>query len=343
MILMTSQKYIWLALIGLAFFVSCSPVKEAPTPILLEGKTMGTSWSAKFYTDQDTIRKESFYKDINALLETVNDQMSTYRPQSELSRFNRHSSSEAFSVSSDTASVIQAAIDLGNKTNGALDVTLGPLINLWGFGPNGRVEQAPSDAEIAAANSFIGLDKIKVSENTLTKSSAQLYVDLSAIAKGFGVDKMAEYLEQKGINAYLVDIGGEMRAKGQKPDGQAWKVAVEKPQAGLARSVHQVVMPGDNAIATSGDYRNYFEQDGVRYSHTIDPVTGKPINHKLASISVIAPTCMEADGLATALNVMGPEKALRFAEQHKIAIYLLIKTEDGFAAKHSTEFAQYLN
>ncbi|WP_228710694.1 FAD:protein FMN transferase [Saccharobesus litoralis] len=320
---------------------ACSDTSNKLTPVELQGRTMGTTYSVKFFATEQQIRTEQFYKDIEALLETVNQQMSTYRPDSEISRFNTSANDEPFIVSSDTAYVVQSAIDIGVQSEGALDITIGPLVNLWGFGPNGHVESAPTSEQIALAKGLIGIDKLLVKGRTLIKTQDQLYIDLSAIAKGFGVDKIAEYLEAKGINRYLAEIGGEMRAKGKKMDGSLWRVAIEKPTS-AERAVQQVVDLQDKAIATSGDYRNYFEKEGKRYSHTIDPSNGKPITHKLASVTVIHDSTMMADGYATALNVMGPQKALEFAERQNLAVYLVVKSAEGFDVKYSSGFSSYI-
>ncbi|MER2493611.1 FAD:protein FMN transferase [Catenovulum sediminis] len=333
---------IWLALLGLAFFVSCSQQNnDEVDTVLLQGKTMGTSYQVKFVAKKSIIEQHNFYREVEKVLKDVNDKMSTYQKDSELSRFNQYQGTDGFVVSADTASVVKTALALGKLTEGALDVTVGPLVNLWGFGPNARPENIPSAEKLSEIRNTIGLDKLRVSDSQLFKSNANLYVDLSAIAKGFGVDKIAALLEQTGVDAYMVEIGGEMRLKGKKQEGSDWLIAIEKPVS-IERAVQQVIAPGDNALATSGDYRNYYERDGIRYSHTIDPITGKPISHKLVSVSVIADTCMQADALATALNVMGPEKALSFARQQRLAVYLVIKSESGFDVQYTEYFEPYM-
>lgn len=331
---------IWLALIALAFFVSCSKQNELET-LALQGRTMGTSYHVTLVGKSNLLDKTQLQKDIDAILVDVNNKMSTYQPDSELSLFNQNTTTEAVALSADTAKVISKAIDIGVQTHGALDITVGPLVNLWGFGPDGRPDKVPSDTEIDSIKGHVGLDKLMYQQGKLTKSDPKVYVDLSAIAKGFGVDQLADYLESQGINHYLVEIGGEMRLKGQKLNGANWRVAIEKPES-FDRAVQQVIEPGDNALATSGDYRNYFEENGVRFSHTIDPTTFKPINHKLVSVSVITSTCMEADGLATALNVMGPQKAFNFAKAHDLAVYLVVKSDSGFDVLYTEQFKPYM-
>jgi len=332
----------WLALIGLAFFVSsCSKIE--PKLAHLEGATMGTYYQVKYVLDakqqsDSKLSEQALQIQIDKRLELVNDQMSTYRPNSELSRFNQ--SENSLTVSDDTRYVIEASLKLFEQSNGAFDVTVGPLVNLWGFGPDKRANKIPSAALIAEKKEIIGSQYLSVNGNLLTKAIPELYVDLSAIAKGYGVDVIAEYLQEIGINNFLVDIGGELRLQGLKPNNKAWTLAIVRPVEG--QNVQRVIKIGDNAIATSGDYRNYFEADGIRYSHTIDPKTGKPISHRLVSVTVIDQSSMLADALATAITVLGPEDGLKFAQAHKLPVFLLVKDGDNFIEHYTVEFAPFL-
>lgn len=335
----------WLAF-GLAFFLAgCGQenVKTHPE-IHITGSTMGTYYSIK--VADDAIQDEaSFQTEVDELLERVNDQMSTYRPESELSRFNQSRDNRPVVVSRDTARVVTESLHLGRETRGALDVTVGPLVNLWGFGPDKRPTKVPSDELIAQTRQKTGLGNLHVitsaDADTLQKDIPDLYVDLSSIAKGFGVDKVAEYLEARGSRNYLVEIGGELRINGVNGKGHPWRVAIEKPTANLG-SVQEVIQVGDNGVATSGDYRNYYEMDGQRFSHTIDPATGKPIHHRLVSVTVVHPSCMTADGLATALTVMGPEKGMAYATEQGLAIFMVTKTDEGFEESYSPAFQPFL-
>lgn len=335
----------WLAPLGLAFLlVACKPATVEQPVLHLTGDTMGTYYSVKV-VGAPAEQAEAMQADIDHRLERVNDQMSTYRPDSELSRFNRHQDDSAFRVSADTAKVVTAALQLGRQSEGALDVTVGPLVNLWGFGPDARPTRIPSAELLAATRAKTGLQYLQVSVDSdgeyLHKHLPELYVDLSSIAKGFGVDAVSEYLAEQGFTDHLVEIGGEVRVSGLNGQGQPWRIAVEKPGPGTG-SVQQVVALGNNSVATSGDYRNYYELDGERLSHTVDPATGHPITHTLASVTVVHPSCMMADGLATALTVMGTERALAFAEANRLAVYLLTKTDDGFRVDMSSAFKKYL-
>ena len=336
------QYGIKLALATLAALIlsGCFPSNDlARQEYHLQGKTMGTTYNIKVIGENLDVDK--LQQGIDQELKQLNQEMSTYISDSELSQFNQSTSLEATKVSKGLARVIKEAIRLGELSNGALDVTVGPLVNLWGFGPEYRPETVPSDDLLAATKARVGLDKLTFENGKLGKTIPNLYVDLSTIAKGYGVDLVAEFIEANGINNYLVEIGGEMRLKGFKHTGELWHVAIEKPLS-TERSVHQLIIPKDNAVATSGDYRIYFEADGQRFSHIIDPETGKPINHKLVSVTVIHPSSMTADGLSTAMMVMGEERALAFAEEHDLAVYIIAKTDHGFVEQSTVKFMQYL-
>ncbi|PHM55942.1 FAD:protein FMN transferase [Xenorhabdus sp. KK7.4] len=310
----------------------------------LSGQTMGTYYSVKYVADSSVPTPENMQKEIDRLLEEVNDQMSTYRPNSELSRFNQSREvNTPFPVSAATAKVVKEAIRINKLTDGALDVTVGPLVNLWGFGPEGRVTKTPTEDELATRRAWIGIDNLSVEGNSLIKSIPELYVDLSSIAKGYGVDVVAEYLASQNIGNYMVDIGGEVRTAGNNGKGTPWRIAIEKPSdSGMTQSAQEIIAPGNMAVATSGDYRNYFEQNGVRYSHTINPKTGRPIAHNLVSITVIAPSCMSADGFSTGIDVLGPEKGMEMAEKLNIPVFMIVKTKDGFEERYSPAFKHYL-
>ncbi|MDO6428651.1 FAD:protein FMN transferase [Thalassotalea sp. 1_MG-2023] len=340
-------------LYGIVFFAlimlaGCYPSNELQKEqIHLQGITMGTvSYNIKYIVQPaeqgQSIPDESvIHENVEQILKQLNQDMSNWISDSELSKFNTHHSMEPVEISEGLRRVLAESIRLGHLSDGKLDVTIGPLINLWGFGPEGRPEKAPTQDEIAQAKARIGIDKLTLEGNMLAKGIPDLYVDLSTIAKGYAVDLVAEYLDEVGAHNYLVEIGGELRAKGFKHTGELWSVAIEKPVT-TERAVHQIIIPKDNAIATSGDYRKYFEENGQRFSHIIDPETGKPINHTLVSVTVIHPSSMTADGLSTAMMLMGPEKAFAFAEEHQLAAYLISKSDNGFIEQITVEFMPYL-
>ncbi|MFQ3210069.1 MAG: thiamine biosynthesis lipoprotein [Colwellia sp.] len=309
--------------------------------ILLQGRTMGTTYNIKVVGTNEQVEALNLQQKIDDLLKQVNQEMSTYIKSSEISTFNQSSSTEAIEVSPGFARVLKESIRLGQLSEGKLDVTVGPLVNLWGFGPEQRPDKVPSEELLAATKKRVGLQHLVLEGNLLAKRIPDLYIDLSTIAKGYGVDVVAELIEKNGIANYLVEIGGELRLKGFKSTGELWAIAIEKPLTN-ERSVQEVIIPRDNAVATSGDYRIYFEANGVRFSHIIDPATGKPINHKLVSVTVIHPSSMTADGLSTALMVMGMEKGIAFATENNLAALFISKTENGFDEQFTVKFKQYL-
>jgi len=313
--------------------------------IHLQGRTMGTTYNIKVVATIEQVEALKLQQKIDDALKQVNQEMSTYIPDSEISRFNKSPSTDAIEISSGFARVLKESIRLGELSNGKLDITVGPLVNLWGFGPEQRPETVPSDELLANTRARVGLKKLHLSGNQLSKDIPNLYVDLSTTAKGYGVDVIAELIEANGIINYLVEIGGEMRLRGFKHTGELWAIAIEKPifdPSGEHRAVQQVIIPKDNAVATSGDYRNYFEVEGQRFSHIIDPATGKPINHNLVSVTVIAPSSMTADGLSTTLMVMGAEQGMEFAVKNDLAALFISKTEHGFTEQFTVKFKQYL-
>ena len=285
--------------------------------------------------------KQKLKQQIEQILVNINQLMSTYIQDSELSRFNQWNSIEPFDMSPQTIDVLNEAKRLADISAGVLDVTVGPLVNLWGFGPQSHPEKIPTDEQIKFTQQLVGIEKLTVGPNWASKTNPNLSIDLSTIAKGYAVDQVAQLLQTHQIGNFLVEIGGEMRISGLKASGKMWTIAIEKPQA-EQRSVQQIISIGNNAVATSGDYRIYYEQDGTRYSHLIDPSTGYPITHNLVSVTVIHPSSMTADGLATALIVMGKEKAIVLAKKYNIAVFLITKEKDGFTEYTSAKFDQFV-
>jgi thiamine biosynthesis lipoprotein len=325
-----------------ACFPSNDSVKKE---ILLQGRTMGTTYNIKVVATPEHVESLQLHKKIEKVLKQINQEMSTYIPSSEISLFNKATSGETFEISNGFSRVLEESIRLGELSNGKLDITVGPLVNLWGFGPEQRPEKVPSEALLTSTLAKVGLKNLHLDGNKLSKDISDLYIDLSTTAKGYGVDIVAELIEANGIVNYLVEIGGEMRLRGFKHTGELWAIAIEKPiqdPSGEQRAVHQVIIPKDNAVATSGDYRNYFEADAQRFSHIIDPATGKPINHNLVSVTVIHPSSMTADGLSTTLMVMGAEQGMEFAVENNLAALFIFKTEHGFGEQFTVKFKQYL-
>lgn len=330
-----------LALLALVLVLQgCS---RAPVEVHLSGPTMGTVWRSTVILPADSELDAAQVKaGIEAQLEAVNASMSTYRPESEISRFNAAPAGEWFEVSEDFYLVLTAAMAISWQSQGAYDVTVGPLVNLWGFGPDGSVERAPDAAQVAAARERVGQDKLRVEGETLrVRKLTDLYLDFSSIAKGFAVDQIARWLSGEGVENYLVEVGGEMRVAGRSGRGDAWRIGIEAPETGRI-DVARTLRLGNDAVATSGDYRNYFEADGVRYSHTIDPRSGYPVAHELVSVTVVHPSSMLADAWATALTVLGAEHALAVAEAEGLAVYFIEREGEGFRSYHTAALVPYL-
>jgi len=329
--------------VGSLTLAACNRPHQLPVLQAISGQTMGTTYSIKLSpaaTGAPALTHVS--QQIEAELASVNAQMSTYLTTSELSRFNQQVSDEWFPVSRETAEVVALALQLNEQSDGAFDVTVGPLVNLWGFGPTPRQSQTPSQADIAASLEAVGADKLQVrlAPPALRKTHPALKVDLSAIAKGHGVDRVVNVLERLQFSSYFVEIGGEVRTRGTKPGGQAWQIGIEQPRSDQ-RSVAAVLSLSDQALATSGSYRNFFEVDGRRYSHTISPKTGWPVEDPIASASVLADNCALADGVATAMMSAGFDAGLVLAERNDWAVMLVRPTSDGkFETIESTAFAR---
>ncbi|WP_328984906.1 FAD:protein FMN transferase [Thiorhodovibrio winogradskyi] len=318
---------------------------EPPGLLELKGRTMGTSYSVQVARPPSDLDRAALQQSIAEELARINARMSTYDPDSWLSRFNQSDSTDWFAVPPELARVVAEAQRISHLSGGAFDVSVGRLVNLWGFGPEFHLDRTPTPEAIAETLAVTGYHSLKVRADppALRKTQTELYVDLSAIAKGYAVDRLAELLAARGVTDYLVEVGGELRAAGRHPQ-RPWRVAIERPanerlKSG-GRAVFRVVPLRDVAMATSGDYRNFFEQDGVFYSHTIDPASGRPVDHRLASVSVLDESCMRADALATALLVLGPERGLALAKEQGIAAFFIERSESGYQARMSPAFEQ---
>ncbi len=295
-----------------------------------QGQIMGTWYHVKWSDEDLDASVENVSQGILAELQEVDLLMSTYKPESELSRFNQSEPDIWFPLSRPTSEVFEIARHVSEKSGGAFDVTVGKLVNMWGFGPQFKPTQVPSDDDISKALSEVGFNVLELDvAGNKVKKRTPVYVDLSAVAKGYAVDKVAIYLESLGIKAYMVEVGGEVRTRGHKPDGSKWRIAVESPVVG-ERRVQDVLELEDMGMATSGDYRNFYEEGGIRYSHTIDPRTGRPIKHNLASVTVLDPSVGYADAWATAMMVLGEEQGFNVAVQQNMAVLFLVKDGSGF-------------
>jgi len=320
-------------------------------PSFFEGHTMGTTYHIKLIPKLSKDKELQVHEGIKAVLARVNKQMSTYMEDSEISKFNRLKKGETMKPSAEIYGVLMRAIDIGRDTNGAFDVTVGPLVNLWGFGAHGNKRtQPPSPEEILEVKKNIGIDFIEIDfvNEVVGKRQDNIFVDLAAIAKGYGVDAVATYLSENGMTNYMVEIGGEVRVSGFKDvkNKKRWLVAIEKPLVDKQESGRSLPVT-DISIATSGDYRNFFVYEKMRYSHIIDPTSGYPIKHNLTSVTVLSADCVDADAYATALSVMGEGKGLDFANEKKLKVIFYVRVVDvagkeSFKEILSKEMEKYL-
>ncbi|EOY5420199.1 FAD:protein FMN transferase ApbE [Cronobacter dublinensis] len=317
---------------------------SAPQALVLEGKTMGTTWRVSL-ADVDVARAQTLRDKIQARLDADDRLLSTWKNDSALMRFNHARTTAPWPVNEAMADIVTESLRVGAKTDNAMDITVGPLVNLWGFGPDKQPVKTPDQAQIDAARARTGLSHLKVingaGQQWLQKDLPDLFVDLSTVGEGYGADDLARLMEEEGISRYLVSVGGALASRGMNPGGHPWRVAIQKP-TDQENAVQAVVDINGHGISTSGSYRNYYELDGKRLSHVIDPATGRPITHKLVSVTVISPTALEADAWDTGLMVLGPEKARAVALREKLAVYFITREGDGFATWMSPQFITFL-
>ncbi|MBV4411951.1 FAD:protein FMN transferase ApbE [Enterobacteriaceae bacterium YMB-R22] len=312
--------------------------------LVLEGKTMGTYWRVSV-AGVDSARAPALRKKIQAQLDADDRLLSTWKPDSALSRFNQSRSTAPWPVSEAMSDIVTTSLRIGRKTDSAMDITIGPLVNLWGFGPEKQPINTPDQAQIEAARALTGLEHLRVinsaGQQWLQKDLPALYVDLSTVGEGFAADRLARLMEREGISRYLVSVGGAVTTRGLNAEGRAWRVAIQKP-TDRENAAQAIVDLNGHGISTSGSYRNYYELNGQRISHVIDPTTGRPIQHRLVSATVIAPTALEADGWDTGLMVLGVEKAKKVALKEGLAVYLIVKEDNGFTTWMSPQFTSFL-
>ncbi len=304
----------------------------------MQGNVFGTFYQITLAGEHDKSRVDELRKGIEETLDEVDKQMSTYRDDSDLNRLNDAETGEWVSVPTELFYVLERSLGIAEETDGAFDITVGGLVNLWSFGPENRPTEAPSEQELEERLDTVGHTGLELDpDNQRARRQSDFYVDVSGIAKGFGVDRVAEYLTAQGHEDFLINIGGDLIAQGKRGPDSDWRIGIEVPEDGPS-SAHQVVSLTDIALATSGDYRNYFEKDGQRYSHIINPETGQPVTHTLASVSVFYPDNITANAYATAFMVMGTEASMAFADEHEIAVLLIDAGEDEFTTEVSSEF-----
>ncbi|HEX2139670.1 MAG TPA: FAD:protein FMN transferase [Woeseiaceae bacterium] len=313
--------------------------RESAVEYELSGSAMGTRYSVKIAEPLTAERRALLERRIDGAIAGIEQAMSTYIVESDVSRFNASDSTGWIEVSDSVCEAVTAAHELSEMTGGAFDITVGPLVNLWGFGPETVELAPPAPAEIAAAQARVGYRRVHAdcSRPALRKDRPDVYIDLSSWAKGFAVDRVAGLLDELAIGNYLVELGGELRLSGRNAQGELWAIAIEKPSDN-GGDVQMVVRLTDRAVSTSGDYRNYFVHDGQRYSHLIDGRHGRPVTHNLASVTVVADRAAFADAVATALLVLGPEDGMALAVREGIAAYFQLRLEEGFGEQMSPAF-----
>jgi FAD:protein FMN transferase len=327
------------SILSFLLFGSCAQ-KKYPELLTLEGFTMGTVYSVKVVKQGPSDIYNTLSQNVEKTLQSVNLKMSTYIDSSEISQLNISPANEWLKISPELYFVLAEADRVSKLSSGAFDITVGPLVNLWGFGAEDKNRKIPQQEEIDQRKKKIGYSKLVLQDSlqSVKKEIPDLYCDLSAIAKGYGVDVIADYFDSLGIKNYLVEVGGEVRAKGKNQKDQDWRIGIQSPEN--LKEIYKIISVSNRAVATSGDYQNYFEENGVRYSHTIGPRTGKPITHKLASVTVVHASCMTADAMATAINVMGPEQGLKLAQSLELAVLLIVKNQNGFISKMTPQFKE---
>ncbi|MCK5894578.1 MAG: FAD:protein FMN transferase [Endozoicomonadaceae bacterium] len=365
-------KYFSLTLISVAAIALVATVyyqSTSPSLKVLHGQIMGTTYNIKYVTNRAAPSEKEVDQQVHRALQDVDDRMSTYKPDSELMQFNRSPLNKPFSASADLVKLIAESQIISRMSDGAYDVTIGPLVNLWGFGAGNQATVAsldleqdnptfiqwlseseskngasivPSKDNVQEAMKTVGFDRVAVDQKQLTLTRIKpVFIDLSSIAKGYSVDQAAHALEDLGITNYLVEVGGEIRIRGRKADDQNWRIAIKQPEW-VTSQVASIIEADNKGIATSGDYLNFYEQEDVDYSHLIDARTGYPEKHQLASVAVIDDDTAKADAYATMLMILGEEKGLMLAEKKGLAAYFIYHTDQGFQSVASSAFNPYL-
>jgi thiamine biosynthesis lipoprotein len=318
--------------------------------LALAGETMGTTWSVRLVAPP-TANADALTAMAQRELDGVVREMSPWEPLSDLSRYNRAAAGTWTALPPAFAQVLRCALEIAEATDGAFDPTLGALVDLWGFGPRPFSGAPPETSDVARVRAAAGWRHVVLDGDSLFQPGG-LRLDLNGIAKGFAVDQVAAALDRAGARSYLVEVGGELRGTGAKPDGQPWWVELERPPTAPARGRAHLQVVGDGlrtlvalhglSVATSGDYRRFFEHEGRRYAHTLDPAAGAPVVHPTVSVTVLAASCMRADAWATALTVMEPDAALAFATQHGLAAMILAHGAAGLEERLSPALSAML-
>jgi FAD:protein FMN transferase len=317
---------------------------RSPEELVLAGPTMGTTYTLKVTAPPASVDSARLRQTVDEVLTQIDRSMSGYRADSEVVRFNANASTQWYAVSEELAQVVQAALEVSEASSGAFDITVAPLVAAWGFGPGGVPKVLPADGQLAQISAAVGYSKLhaQLDPPALRKDIATLTIDLNGIAPGFAVDRLADRLQALKIDNFMIDIGGEIRARGRNARGEAWHIAVEQP-VDMQRAPYAGLRLDDAAVSTSGEYRDFYERDGRRYSHTIDPRTGRPLDREPGSVVVIAPATAQADAWATALNVLGPRDGLALARHRHLPVLFIERAGDTWASQETPEFERFRN
>lgn len=336
----TARRLLWLALLGLAILVLVKWLQRGPMlqPLVINGQALGASYRFTVVAPQtEKTDTDQLQQQLHEVLASVESALAMDNPNSELARFNAKRSTEPMVLSKDMARVISEAIRIGAMSNNALDITVGPLVELWQFDPNGQLVKAPDEQAIKQAKKRVGLNYLHLDGYRVHKEIPDLFLDLSALAKGFAIDQVAAFLDGQGYDNYQLEMGSEWRAKGVNAQQQPWRITLP-----VAQDKTQDIYPKNLAVATSGRTFSDNKQAGFHYSHTINPQTAQMIDQRLVSVSVLHSSGLTADGLATALHVMGPEQGMKLAEQLQLPVLMVIETDNGYTERMSSTFEPYL-
>lgn len=317
---------------------------KQPTGLYLQGMQGTAMWHVTITDPPVGVMADAVQAGLGQTMAATGKLIATWDKESEISHFNQYQGTDWFPVSAELAQLVQMTLRISAESHGVYDVTIGPLIKLWGFASHDAGKDVvPVQAEIDATRARVGYQKLQVRLDppTLRKSQPDIQVELASVADGFAADRAGLYLESLGVRQYMVEVAGEVRTRGMSPRGDQWRIAIEKPVED-GRVIQQGIWLQDAGLATSGDYRNYFIQGGKRYSHTIDPATGYPVTHSLASVSVLAEEAALADAYATLLMALGEEKGKIFAEKQGLNAYFIWRIEQGFETSATRGFIQAL-
>jgi thiamine biosynthesis lipoprotein len=320
--------------------ISLAGCSQGDTLERISGPTMGSSFTVQYVRTAQGPTPERVRQEVQGVLEGIDKRFSTYRSDSLTETFNRLPANSCQRMPAEVLELVRVGEQLSQQSEGAFDLTVEPLLDLWGFGPQSRQEKVPDAQALASTRQRVGYGHLRIVGEQLCKDAA-VQIDFNSIAAGHAVDLLVERLEALGVADLLVEVTGELKALGRKPDGSHWKVALELPRDDR-QIAQQIVVVDGYGVSTSGDYRNYFEENGQRYSHTFDARQGKPVQHELAAVTVFDRSALMADGYSTLLLILGPQQGWDFALKHEIAALFVTRVGDGFVSRSTPAFARVI-